>query len=106
MAEMDVVNSQVLKEIDENDYDTEQSYSESGPEKIYGILLKLSSMISSTYIGQYLIEKLDKILSTVETTGKWSLPREYSSTFSYGCQCRIQRLSGLEYGLAIIINVM
>lgn len=71
------LHPQTLKESDDEDYEYEQSYCERGPEQIYGKILKLSNMVSSTYVGQFFIDKLDKCLNIIETTGKWSLPRKY-----------------------------
>lgn len=62
---------------EESDDEFEQIADELGPEQIYGKLLKLTSMAATTHIGQFVLEKVDKVLNIVETTGKWSLPREY-----------------------------
>lgn len=59
-----------------------ESGAEHGPEQIYGKLIKLATMASTTNIGQYLLDKADKVLYIVETTAKWSVPRKFLYLFS------------------------
>ncbi|KAL5285722.1 hypothetical protein ACFFRR_007419 [Megaselia abdita] len=72
MAETDTY-PQTFDETDD-EFELENSF-EHGPEQIYGKFLKLASMASTTYIGQFVLEKIDKVLNIIETTGKWSLPQ-------------------------------
>jgi len=66
-------HSQTFEETD--DEFEHESHIDHGPEQIYGKLIKLGGMASTTYIGQLVLEKVDKVLNIVETTGKWSLPQ-------------------------------
>lgn len=68
-------HSQTFEETD--DEFEHESQIDHGPEQIYGKLIKLGGMASTTYIGQFVLEKIDKVLNVLETTGKWSLPRKY-----------------------------
>lgn len=96
MAETDRY-SQTLEETDD-----EFEY-ENGPEQIYGKLIKLASMASTTNIGQFVLDKVDKLLNIVETTGRWSLPRKYffilvnfivlGSVFLYQFNTKLARIS-------------